>query len=193
MSYLILDEFEDVIASLKMALHSFELAEFDCRFWKSAIVFTHAALQGACVCLLTRTDGTGTLAQKNEKALMNKLYGDNADGRLIDNPKAAWPDEFIATLPELLSRLPGGLAMKLPERNAANYGWDRAGDMRRLHEFRNQFAHFPPTSWSLELDGLPRILSAAIKLTLQISESNYYKRWNKFLDNDEIKVLTSAN
>jgi hypothetical protein len=37
--------------------------------------------------------------------------------------------------------------------------------IRRLHqEFRNDFAHFVPKGWSIELAGLPAIIETALKL-----------------------------
>jgi hypothetical protein len=38
-------------------------------------------------------------------------------------------------------------------------------DLKKLHqEFRNQFTHFAPMQWSIELAGLPRIAKAALDL-----------------------------
>ena len=39
-------------------------------------------------------------------------------------------------------------------------------DIDRLHkEFRNNFAHFTPKGWSIEKEGLPRIMGAAMDAT----------------------------
>lgn len=176
------DEFEDVVVSLKVLRDALEQLPSDTDYWKPAIFFAHAALQGACVCLLTRTDGTGALAVNSEKALMKKLYGETEDCRTLDDPETDWPVELIASLPELLKRLPEALSVELPGHKAKTYGWDVKGDLRRLHEFRNQLAHFPPTSWSLEIIGLPRILRSAVELARGIMTSSGYTRYNKFHD-----------
>lgn len=186
--YLHLDEFKDTIASLKMLVIALRELENDPSFWKQAILSTHSALQGACVCILTRTDGGGALAERSEKALMIKLYGESEHGRNIDDDSVHRPKEFIASLPELLSRLPGGLVVNITKRSATCYPYNKEGDLRRLHEFRNKLTHFPPVSWSLEVAGLPRILLTAIGLIDEISRSNSWKTYNQFpnlhLDND---------
>lgn len=38
------------------------------------------------------------------------------------------------------------------------------GDIKRLNSLRNEFIHFTPKGWSLEVDGLPRIALAAARL-----------------------------
>jgi hypothetical protein len=100
----------------------------------------------------------------------------------MDDDSIPYPQEFIAPLPELLERLPGKLKAVLPGKSAAPYPFNESGDLRRLHEFRNDLVHFRPTSWSLELAGLPRILASAVGLTDQIIHFENYPRWNRFLD-----------
>lgn len=178
------DEFDDVAVSLKTLLFALRQAKNDKSFWKLAILSTHSALQGACVCLLTRTDGGGALAKRDQKALMHKLYGESEKGRNIDDNSVDWAEEFIASLPELLKRLPNDLAIKIPDRSVTSYPYDLPGDMRRLHEFRNKLTHFPPISWTLEISGLPRILLRAIEHIEKITISSAYKRYNRFLEID---------
>jgi hypothetical protein len=38
------------------------------------------------------------------------------------------------------------------------------GDIKRLNSLRNEFIHFTPKSWSLEIDGLPRIVLATARM-----------------------------
>lgn len=185
------DEFEDVVFSAQALCESLDRALDDPRFWKQVILTAHATLQGACVCILTRTDGTGALEDKQQKALMSKLYGEENGRRKIDDDSVDWPEAFVATFPELLKRLPNDLAVSLPERNS-RYGFDTAGDLRRLHDFRNMLVHFPPTSWSLELAGLPRVVAEAICLSQQIVSSSAYRRWNKFNDTEITHILENA-
>jgi hypothetical protein len=189
--YLEVDEFTDVVNSVEQLCVALDRALENPKLWKDIILTSHATLQGTCVCILTRTDGTGALAKGNQKALMHKLYGEVNGSRNLDDDSVDWPEDFIADLPELLKRLPNGLAVSLPGRKA-DYGYDAAGDLRRLHEFRNKFVHFSPTSWSLELAGLPRVVSNALILAKQITVSNAYKRWNRFKDTEVERMLDEA-
>lgn len=178
------DEFIDVAISLRTLDMALKGVARNPTFWKLAILSSHSALQGACVCILTGTDGTGALAEKSEKALMNKLYGETQNGRNFDDDTIAWPEEFIASLPELVKRLPNKLGASMCERSAESYPLSLEGDLRRLHDFRKKLTHFPPTSWSLEIAGLPRILLCAVDLTEGITKSDGYRRFNRFQDMD---------
>jgi hypothetical protein len=65
--YLCIDEFGDVLISLSLLKDCLEKISDDASHWKWAIISAHSALQCACVCLLTRTDGSGALADKSTK------------------------------------------------------------------------------------------------------------------------------
>lgn len=66
-------------------------------------------------------------------------------------------------LPELLKRSHdadymaefGGAPMPIDEQTDA--------DIVALHALRNQFTHFAPVGWSIELTGLPRLIAVAIR------------------------------
>jgi hypothetical protein len=81
------------------------------------------------------------------------------------NPDAKQPDERVAELPVLLTRARdkqymsefGGAPISLDD-NASR-------DLDMLHLLRNRFTHFRPSSWNIEITGLPRIIQTAIKLT----------------------------
>jgi|SRR5690606_1970863 hypothetical protein len=179
--YLRTDEFEDVHASLTLLRGVLERILEEPALWKWAVIAGHSALQGACVCILTQTDGLGALTDKSTRELTEKLYGETDRGRKMDEDSVAWPEERIAELPELLKRLPGELKVSLPGRNARSYGYELPGDLRRLHEFRNKFTHFASISWSIQIAGLPRIIGRAVDLTRRIVESDDdYSRFNHF-------------
>jgi len=188
LNYLSCDEFIDVENSLTLVRDALRNVKKSPAYWKSIILFTHSALQGACVCMLTRSDGGGALSKRAERALNNKLYGETDGRRNMYNEAIVHPEPFIADLPALLDRLPGGLRVTLPARNAKCYGWDHAGDLRRLHEFRNMLTHFPSSHWSLEIDGLPRIVSVAVDLIFEIANSSRYANRNRF-DVSRLKAL----
>ena len=57
-----------------------------------------------------------------------------------------------------------------------------AKDIMRLHGLRNDLSHFTPKSWSIELAGLPRIMNVALRLIVQLMQSeqvNYHMTGNK--------------
>ena len=64
-SYLQTDEFEDMKASLILLRDSLSSITKEKTMWKWAIIAAHSALQGACVCILTRTDGVSSIVKRN--------------------------------------------------------------------------------------------------------------------------------
>jgi hypothetical protein len=69
------------------------------------------------------------------------------------------PTERMADFGALLQRCCEG-----PDNERLSLTPQQSKDLNRLHsEFRNHFAHFLPTSWSIEKAGLPRILEAAVE------------------------------
>jgi len=149
--------------------------EQDKVFWKWSILATHSAVQGACVCFLTRTDGGGALDKRSEMSLLayhnqssqmasSKKY--NRDRKLgsLDYPKNS----------------------EIPSNGVRNL------DFQRLHNFRNKLTHFESVSWSLEIEDLPRIIREALSLTKSNVSSNDYKRWNKFKDMDVEAIVENC-
>ena len=162
--WLQIDEFDDVRASLLMLESALGCIEQDKVFWKWSILATHSAVQGACVCFLTRTDGGGALDKRSEMSLLayhnqssqmasSKKY--NRDRKLgsLDYPKTR-----VASLPELLRRLPQKWKVEIPKNSEMPSNGVRNLDFQRLHNFRNKLTHFESVSWSLEIEGLPRII-----------------------------------
>jgi hypothetical protein len=186
------DEFEDVEASLDLLMRTLEVVQDKPAYWKWAIVSAHNALQSAAVCILTQTDGSGALLASTEKALHEKLYGEDEDGRFIDREDKEWPESRLATLDELLKRLPNNLSITLPGRRSGKYGFDEPGDLRRLIEFRNKFIHFTASSWSLEIAGLPRIIRRALEKSEAIVRHPDYPRFNRFPDTAVAPAPTRA-
>lgn len=49
----------------------------------------------------------------------------------------------------------------------------------RLNEFRNEFIHFTPKGWALELEGLPRVALDALDLMQFFGWDSTAIRWHK--------------
>lgn len=179
--WLDIDEFDDVRASLLILRDCLGHLTSNPLYWKWAILAAHSALQGACVCILTRTDGLGALTDRSSEEMRKKLYGEAGNRRNLDDPNCRWPDSRVESLPGLLVRLPDGLRVKLPDAKA-EYGFDLPGDLQRLHQFRNRLTHFESTGWSIEMDGLPRIVRRAFDLTSSIIRDGRYQRRSRFPD-----------
>lgn len=198
--YVTFDEFIDVESSLLALNAALEKLPTNPLLWKSVILNTHAALQGACVCILTGTHGGGALSEASEKAYLIFLNrgSDIAAARAQDQPPPepmARPDLKLQNLPMMLRRLPIGLCVDVPRDYCEfeNCEHQPAKDLYLLHAFRTNFSHFPIVSWSIETRGLPRITATALRHMQLIVESHNYKRRNRFVDTQVAAQLELAN
>jgi hypothetical protein len=141
-----MNEFSDLMSSLKAVEHLITLTNHDIGMWKWVIVSLHSTVQGTAVCILTRSDGSGALKEHLE-AKIREFYTTNKN--TFSNA-----DEFIeifsknelATLPYLLRRL----GCSFPKDNVPP---EKSADktlhyLVKLHNWRNLFIHFPPLHWS---------------------------------------------
>lgn len=150
--YLRVDEREDAINALEHAAHTVESLEKHPLDWKRVIIAIHNALQGALVCTLSGTHGTGALNDKSMKEMWKWFEASRTDSN------ARYPKEWLAPpivlyerakKPDYMSEF-GGLPLKTTEEQDADVG--------RLNNLRRGFMHFTPKGWSIETAGLPRII-----------------------------------
>lgn len=161
------DEATDVLGSLRHCLRCRELAEHDALAWKWFMLALHSALQGACVCHLTTTaQPVGALTERNTEEWLTWFQRGNAG----PSPKV-----YLLALPELLK--------KVRKENSAGDGsnsWRvRISDkdlvwLTDFHEtLSNQFVHFAPMGWSIELSGLPSLSALAARVIADILSSGW--------------------
>jgi hypothetical protein len=150
--YVRFDEREDVLASMELiALLAGKVGNAP-RHWKWLILAAHNALQGALVCALSGSDGTGALSNKSRREVL-KAHND-----WTDLPKR----ETLDDLRTLLKRE----REQSREPNRREYALcstkQQHRDLIRLCNFRNDFAHFTPKGWSIQADGLSRIVLTGV-------------------------------
>ena len=167
MSYIHIDERLDVLASLELCAISLAHTRQTERAWKWVVLSLHNALQGAMVCHLSGTAQLGALtAQSASKWLdwyhdnghsetesMQEDYGEFGvpNTHAEDNGEPA-PEGFVASAAVLFERLycrskrieeSYGAVISVTEQQKKSF--------KRLHRLRNEFTHFRPKGWSIEL------------------------------------------
>lgn len=145
---------EDVAGSVRHAIRAAGFVSEDPLAWKWVIIALHSALQGACVCHLTTTAPPfGAVTKRNAYAWLTYFEDSRTD------PTAKPPPTRLMALPELLK------AVRKPESpgdrsNATGIkiSDDELSWLRRFHEHtRNQFVHFEPRAWAIDVSGVPEI------------------------------------
>ncbi|MCV6584531.1 MAG: hypothetical protein OIF47_03260 [Marinibacterium sp.] len=178
-----LDEFSDVLASMRAL--EFHLTEFDQNnaAWKWIVISAHSMLQGMCVCYLTHTDGSGALERRSEEELRKyHAHGSKAaiyehKGIVLDEPDVPYPEKRIANFHELLRRLPKPYTVSLPK-TLAHIRNDRQSRLFLLNDFRNEYIHFKPWNFQVDLSGAPPLIEEAVMLSKEIATAPGWRRVN---------------
>ena len=155
------DEAQDVAGSIRQVLRTAQFVKEDPSAWKWVALALHSALQGACVCHLTTTaQPIGAITEQN--AIEWLAYFEDSRA----NPNAIPPRTYLMILPDLLKavRKPNSAGDRSNasglEISDSELQW-----LRRFHdEVRNQFVHFQPISWSIEVSGIPELAKLVTRI-----------------------------
>jgi hypothetical protein len=183
--WLRIDERTDVLSSLSLTMNCVDRLKDDPALWKWAILSLHNALQGAMVCHLSGTAQLGALSDKSVKEWLDwherdrrgeiKRIDDGVDELGLPKIKFARkedypPNDRLADAKELFARLytekkrcEGGAGAVIIVTQS------ECDSFRRLHDLRNEFSHFTPKGWSIELVGLPGIFIDIVGVLKKIS------------------------
>lgn len=142
--YLHADEVRELVDALRKVADDLQAAEMDAYAWKWAIIAMQNAVQSSIVAAISGTDQLGALTKKAARQ-WREAYG---------NDRADYPEPRLARFLELYERAKTQTGFpRTPEIDA---------DIQRLVKFRNDFIHFTPKGWAIQLAGLPRILGNAL-------------------------------
>ena len=187
------DEADDVAGSVRHALQCLNMVGQDRQAWKWFALSLHSALQGASVCHLVSTASpVEAVYPMNAAKFLN--YFEESRTNAVAKP----PETRIMALPDLLK------AARKP--NSAGDRSNNLGipitdtELERLSKFhttvRNQFVHFEPMGWSLEVSGLPAIARLVARIVLDILNAGWAFRhkdheWKEDLKT-ELKQLANC-
>ena len=144
--YITTDERLDVLASLEACADNLARTRESDRAWKWVVLSMHSALQGAMVCHLSGGAQIGALKGNCAKSWLNWLN----ERKYVEDEVP--PKSFVASAPELLRRLTGsshrfendcGQVIEITEAQSRSF--------KSLHDLRNEFTHFHPKGWSVEM------------------------------------------
>jgi len=191
------DEAEDVAGSVRHVLRCWPLAAKDPQAFKWAALALHAALQGACVChLTTTTTPVGAVTDRNAGEWLAYFERSRTD------PEAKPPETYLMTLPDLLKtiRKPDTIGGGAPGPGVpiadGELNW-----LLRFHDgLRNQFIHFSPQGWSIEISGLPGLAELTARIITAVLDAGWGFRqknqaWNEALRADlkALAILATAS
>lgn len=156
------DEKEDIITSLRMVSASCDLVKSDLAAWKWVVIGTHGAVQSGMVLYLGFGNDLLVARQKDaEEWLMA-----HEDG---------------APYPELIMDSFLNLYKKLKRSEILGYRYAPRGtqgrSIKRLNTLRNEFTHFMPRGWSIEMSGMPSICLDCLNVVAELDREALCVRW----------------
>ena len=179
--------------SIRHVLRCAELVLDDQRAWKWLALALHSALQGACVCHLTTTAApVGAVTPRNAGEW--RTYFED----LRMKPGLKPPSTRLMSLPDLLKavRKPNSAGDRSNPRGIALSDTELAW-LRRFHDtIRNQFTHFEPMGWSVEVSGMPGLARLCARIIGDVSEIGWAFRhkdrcWRASLERDRKELASS--
>ena len=140
------DEMEEAVSALEMVAEQSAHVQEDPYRWKWVILAVHNALQGFMVLALRGSDGLLPLRDEVAQAWL-KSYRERR------SPPQERLDSFLSLYKKVKSDrlLFYAHSMKFSPRE------DQERSVRKLNSLRNEFIHFLPRLWLLDLSGLPEI------------------------------------
>ncbi len=186
--YVRTDERQDVLASLEHCALSLSQAGQSDRAWKWVVLSLHSALQGAMVCHLSGTAQLGALTKKraakwlkwherDRRGEIKRIQDVDEFGRpitRIEKREDEPPVDFVANADELFERLScpslriengcGGI-ISIIEKQGKSF--------KRLHKLRNQFSHFSPKGWSIELEFIEEVIDDVLDVLCSILDDHW--------------------
>ncbi|RYE50813.1 MAG: hypothetical protein EOP21_02930 [Hyphomicrobiales bacterium] len=188
------DEARDVAGSIRHVILVSKFVEEDPLTWKWVVLALHSALQGACVCHLTKTAApVGAVTRRNAVEWLEYFESSRT------NPEAKPPKTHLMGLPDLLKTVRRPHSAGGPGDDVdvtisdSELGW-----LVRFHDgIRNQFVHFEPIGWSIEVSGIPKLTRLAARIIESIVRVGWAFRHLTLQERQEmqrdLKILASLN
>lgn len=183
-SWLETDEATDVLGSLSVCMLCLDRVHSEPAMWKWAVLSLHNAVQGAMVCHLSGTMQIGALTDQSARAWIKRHEEDRRGAA------GSVPDDRLASPKDLFARLTDGNKRCEQAGEVLHFSEDQRCSFGSLHDFRNDFAHFTPKGWSIELVGLPRILLDVLSIVEAIAKDPWPFRHLK--DRDRARLSTTS-
>lgn len=167
------DEREDVIASLSLFIQAVNLLDDDSSYWKWSIISLHSAVQGMMAFHLSFGNDLLVMCQSDaEKWLESHETGGEYPETQMDG--------FLNLYKKIKKHEVLGFSFK-PE-------GQQGRSIKKINLFRNEFIHFMPKGWSIEMSGMPNIFNDCLNVIKALSEGPISMRWE---DEDQKTIFSN--
>ncbi len=141
------DELHEAVLALQMTCEQVSRVRSDPHHWKWVILGLHNALQSFMVLALRGTNGLNVLTKERASQWMAAYKrGDSK-----------YPELRLDSFLNLYDKIKSDRMEMSVDSQALKPSSTQDQSIKTLNRLRNEFIHFVPQGWSLELHGLPRI------------------------------------
>jgi len=144
--YLRTDEEAEAVEALCMASRVADYLEREASYWRWVIIALHNAVQGFMVLSLRHGNGLAALSDKSYSEWME-----------AHEKGAPYPEEMLDSYPNLYKKVKSKNYGEIGGNQRFTPQGSEGKSIKKLNSLRNDFIHFTPKGWSLEIDGLPTI------------------------------------
>jgi len=165
--YLRTDEEAEAANAMQMAARFSDDLERDARLWRWVIIALHNAAQGVMV--LSLRHGNGLLALTDE---CFKQWMEAHENR------TPYPEEKLDSYLNLYKKVKHTETGRIGGNQRFVAKGAEGGHIKRLNTLRNEFIHFTPKGWSLEVNGLPQICCDVSRLISFLGWETHNVLWH---------------
>ncbi|MDT8419215.1 MAG: hypothetical protein RQ754_02185 [Desulfuromonadales bacterium] len=168
------DEFEEATLSLEKVAETSDQIANDPSQWRWVVIALHNAVQGFMVLALRGTNNISILELESAKEWLKALPTGGP------YPKFEKLDSFLNLYKKIKSdrMLMYGHSKKFTPQGS------QGGSIKKLNQFRNEFIHFIPKGWSIEVSGMPSICIDCLNIIGFLGWESGNVRW----DENDIEV-----
>jgi hypothetical protein len=148
------DSFRETVSALEAFADDLRRVDHDAYRWKWAILSLHSTLQGTMVLALQASHGLHAL---REKDAIRWLDAHACGGPYPTDLKL---DDFLS----LYNKIKSDLMLTYIHSSKFRPHGTQGASIKKLNRLRNQFVHFTPGVWLLEIDGLPAICNDCLDI-----------------------------
>lgn len=148
------NEHEEAISALEALAEWSQRVERDIGYWRWGVLALHNAVQGCMVLALRGSDGLRPLRDDIAAKWMT-AYREGGK----------YPVEKLDTFLNLYKKVQSDTMLFFIHSKKVIPSHTLGRNMKKLNSIRNDFVHFLPKSWSLEVSGLPEICLDCLALS----------------------------
>ncbi|NOT06191.1 MAG: hypothetical protein HOP27_16490 [Anaerolineales bacterium] len=172
------DEKADLVASLAMLEVAINQTAKDIAAWKWVVIAMHSALQSAIACHLGAIGNSFLVAKQEDAEAWLKAHEDGTP----------YPEMMMDSFPNLYE--------KLKRQEIYGYKFVPRGtqgrSIKKINEYRNEFIHFMPKGWSLEVSGLPSMCQDCLDVINELDEHTLDIRWHDDVQRSSFRILLNS-